>query len=105
MAEKIRLDVLLADRGLAPSREAARGMITAGEVRVAGEVRDKPGMHVPRETVVEVHQPPRFVSRAARLVARAPEIARESRRSGIARFIYGAPVNTTDTDSSPSKFT
>ena len=63
MAEKIRLDVLLADRGLAPSREAARRMIMAGEVRVAGEVRDKPGMHVPRDTVVEVHQPPRFVSR------------------------------------------
>lgn len=63
MAEKIRLDVLLADRGLAPSREAARRMIMAGEVRVAGEVRDKPGMHVPRDTVVEVRQPPRFVSR------------------------------------------
>ena len=46
MSDRIRLDVLLAERGLAASREAARRMIMAGEVRVAGEVRDKPGMRV-----------------------------------------------------------
>jgi len=63
MAEKIRLDVLLAERGLAPSREAARRMIMAGEVRVDGEVRDKPGMRVPPDAAIEVRQPPRFVSR------------------------------------------
>jgi 23S rRNA (cytidine1920-2'-O)/16S rRNA (cytidine1409-2'-O)-methyltransferase len=63
MAEKVRLDVLLAERRLAPSREVARRMIMAGEVRVAGEVRDKPGMRVPRGAQIEVRQAPRFVSR------------------------------------------
>jgi 23S rRNA (cytidine1920-2'-O)/16S rRNA (cytidine1409-2'-O)-methyltransferase len=63
MAEKTRLDVLLADRGLAPSREAARRMIMAGEVRVDGDVRDKPGMRVALDVALEVRQPPRFVSR------------------------------------------
>ena len=52
MGRKVRLDVLLAERGLAPSREAARRMIMAGEVRVAGELRDKPGMRVPEKRAV-----------------------------------------------------
>ncbi|MBN1202390.1 MAG: TlyA family RNA methyltransferase [Anaerolineae bacterium] len=63
MADKVRLDVLLAGRGLAPSREAARRMIMAGEVRVRGEIRDKPGMRVPHDVPLEVQQQPRFVSR------------------------------------------
>jgi len=48
MAEKVRLDILLAERGMAPSREVARRMIMAGEVRVDGQVRDKPGLRVAR---------------------------------------------------------
>jgi len=63
MTEKIRLDMLLAERGLAPSREAARRMIMAGEVRVEGEIRDKPGMRVAADVEVQVKQAPRFVSR------------------------------------------
>jgi 23S rRNA (cytidine1920-2'-O)/16S rRNA (cytidine1409-2'-O)-methyltransferase len=71
MADKIRLDVLLAERRLAPSREAARRMIMAGEVRVEGEVRDKPGMRVARTAEVEVRQAPRFVSRGGEKLAAA----------------------------------
>lgn len=71
MARKIRLDMLLAERGLAPSREAARRMIMAGEVRVAGEVRDKPGMHVPDDAPLEVRQAARFVSRGGEKLAGA----------------------------------
>ncbi|HVO71176.1 MAG TPA: TlyA family RNA methyltransferase [Aggregatilineaceae bacterium] len=71
MAEKVRLDVLLAERGLAPSREAARRMIMAGEVRVEGEVRDKPGLRVARDAGVEVRQAPRFVSRGGEKLAAA----------------------------------
>ena len=33
-----RLDVLLVARGLAPSRERARSLILAGQVRVDGEI-------------------------------------------------------------------
>jgi len=71
MADRIRLDMLLAERKLAPSREAARRMIMAGEVRVEGQVRDKPGMRVARDAVVEVRQAPRFVSRGGEKLAAA----------------------------------
>lgn len=40
---KIRLDVLLVDRGLAESREKAQRMIRAGLVHTAAELLDKPG--------------------------------------------------------------
>jgi len=71
LAEKVRLDVLLAERKLAPSREAARRLIMAGEVRVDGELRDKPGLHVARDAALEVRQAPRFVSRGGEKLAGA----------------------------------
>lgn len=63
MAHKTRLDVLLAERRLAPSREAARRLIMAGEVRVDGTICDKPGTLVPSGAALEVQHAPRFVSR------------------------------------------
>jgi 23S rRNA (cytidine1920-2'-O)/16S rRNA (cytidine1409-2'-O)-methyltransferase len=42
-AGKARLDVVLIDRGLAPSRERARALILAGQVTVDGQVIDKAG--------------------------------------------------------------
>ena len=51
---KVRLDVLLVQRGLAPSREKARAMIMAGSVYVNNDKEDKPGMQVPEDTPVEV---------------------------------------------------
>ncbi len=41
--EKERLDVILVNRGLAPSREKAKTLIMAGEVFVNGQREDKPG--------------------------------------------------------------
>ena len=41
--DKERLDVLLVNRGLAPSREKAKTLIMAGEVFVNGQREDKPG--------------------------------------------------------------
>ena len=46
MAEKRRLDVLLVDRQLAPSRSKAAAMIMAAEVSVNGRLVDKPGTMV-----------------------------------------------------------
>lgn len=70
-AGKVRLDVLLTERELAPSREAARRMIMAGEVRVNGDLRDKPGMRVDRDATIDVKQPPRYVSRGGDKLAGA----------------------------------
>ncbi len=49
-----RLDVLLVERGLAPSRERARAVIMAREVRVDGRMVDKPGTLVPRAATCEL---------------------------------------------------
>ena len=63
MSSKQRLDVLLVERGLLDSRELARRMVMAGEVRVNGQVQDKPGMRVPADAELAVQAMPRFVSR------------------------------------------
>ena len=60
---KTRLDVLLAERGLAPSRTAAQALVMAGQVRVAGQVETKCGRAVPPDAEVTVEAQPRFVSR------------------------------------------
>ncbi len=73
MGDRERLDVLLVERGLVASREAARRLIMAGEVRVDGELRTKPGMRVAREATLTVQQAPRFVSRGGEKLAAALE--------------------------------
>ena len=60
---KVRLDVLLAARGLAASRTVAQALILEGKVRVDGRPETKSGRLVPDDAVVEVEAPPRFVSR------------------------------------------
>lgn len=60
---KIRLDVLLVERGLAESRAKAQALIMAGQVRANGEVALKSGTTVPSNTKLEVELGPRFVSR------------------------------------------
>jgi 23S rRNA (cytidine1920-2'-O)/16S rRNA (cytidine1409-2'-O)-methyltransferase len=60
---KERLDVLLHRRGLVESRELARRLIMAGEVKVDGQMVDKPGKRVAVDAVVELQEPPRYVSR------------------------------------------
>ena len=62
--QKVRLDRLLARRGLFASREQARRAIMAGRVRVAGRPVDKPGTPVADDVEVDVVGPPRrYVSR------------------------------------------
>ncbi len=54
---KVRLDSLLVDLGLAPSRERARALILAGQVRVNGEPATKAGTPVRGEARVELATP------------------------------------------------
>jgi 23S rRNA (cytidine1920-2'-O)/16S rRNA (cytidine1409-2'-O)-methyltransferase len=60
---KVRLDQLLAQRGLFPSRSRAAASVMAGEVRVGDELADKPGRLVPEDAEVAVAGGRRFVSR------------------------------------------
>ncbi len=63
MTDKIRLDVLLTDSGLVPSREKARAYIMAGEVLVNGKMVDKAGALVKADAEITLKGRSRFVSR------------------------------------------
>jgi 23S rRNA (cytidine1920-2'-O)/16S rRNA (cytidine1409-2'-O)-methyltransferase len=59
-----RLDKLIVERGLAPSRERAQAIILAGRVLVNEQKIDKPGQPVPESAVVRLlGQDLRYVSR------------------------------------------
>jgi 23S rRNA (cytidine1920-2'-O)/16S rRNA (cytidine1409-2'-O)-methyltransferase len=63
---RIRLDVALVERGLAPSRARAQALILAGLVRVDGQPVTKAGTAVADEAVVELLEPDHpWVSRGA----------------------------------------
>ena len=51
---KVRLDIALVNRGLAPSRERARALILAGHVRVNGQVVSKAGTPVAADARIEL---------------------------------------------------
>jgi len=63
MTTRVRLDQLLVQRSLAPSRERAQALILAGAVRVDGEVADRAAAPVSDDAAITVAQGPRFVSR------------------------------------------
>lgn len=69
---KTRIDLLLVDRGLVPSRERARALILAGRVLVTGQKVDKPGTSVPASAPIRLlgdDQP--YVSRGGLKLAAA----------------------------------
>jgi 23S rRNA (cytidine1920-2'-O)/16S rRNA (cytidine1409-2'-O)-methyltransferase len=70
---KVRLDTLLAQRGLFESRARAAASVMAGEVRLGtgGERAAKPGQLVAEDIAVAVDERPRFVSRGGIKLANA----------------------------------
>ena len=51
---KTRLDVLIVERGMAPSRERAQAILLAGTVLVNGQKMDKPGTQVANDARIEI---------------------------------------------------
>jgi len=70
-AKRQRLDQLLVERGLAESREKAKALILAGQVRVDGQRSDKAGKEISLEANVELLAPPPYVSRGGFKIAKA----------------------------------
>jgi 23S rRNA (cytidine1920-2'-O)/16S rRNA (cytidine1409-2'-O)-methyltransferase len=70
---RARLDLLLVERGHAPTREKARALILAGLVTSGERILDKPGVAVPIDTPVAVAPGRRFVGRGAGKLAPALE--------------------------------
>jgi len=60
---KVRLDRLLVERGLAPSREKAQALVLAGQVLVNDRRVDKPGTRVPEDAVLTLQGTLPYVSR------------------------------------------
>lgn len=62
-----RADVVLAEQGLVESREKAKRLIMAGEVfLLQGDSKTpvaKPGQQIPRDALLRIKEPERFVSR------------------------------------------
>lgn len=71
---KERLDVLLVNRGLAPSREKAKAMIMAGNVFVNNNREDKAGSSFKTDCQIEIHgNTLKYVSRGGLKLEKAME--------------------------------
>jgi 23S rRNA (cytidine1920-2'-O)/16S rRNA (cytidine1409-2'-O)-methyltransferase len=86
MSTKQRLDTLLAERGMFPSRTRAAASVMAGEVTVGldGRRAEKPGEMVAVDAELSVRAHPRFVSRGGVKLANALahfDVAVEGRRA------------------------
>jgi 23S rRNA (cytidine1920-2'-O)/16S rRNA (cytidine1409-2'-O)-methyltransferase len=69
---RIRLDQLLVERGVAPSRAVAQAMLLAGEVEIPGRGRAlKPGNLVASDVALQVRERTRWASRAGEKLAAA----------------------------------
>ncbi|HEU0123039.1 MAG TPA: TlyA family RNA methyltransferase [Bryobacteraceae bacterium] len=68
---RMRLDQLLCERGLAESREKAKALILAGQVKVNGQRSDKAGKEIDVDAAVDVAAPPPYVSRGGFKLAKA----------------------------------
>ncbi len=63
-ANKERLDILLVEKGLAPSREKAKTLIMTGNVFVAGQREDKAGTKIDKSLEITIKSNPNpYVSR------------------------------------------
>jgi 23S rRNA (cytidine1920-2'-O)/16S rRNA (cytidine1409-2'-O)-methyltransferase len=60
---KARLDLLMVERGLAESRSQAQRLVMAGQVRVNGQIVDKPSTSVQTDADLVIEKGPRYVSR------------------------------------------
>jgi 23S rRNA (cytidine1920-2'-O)/16S rRNA (cytidine1409-2'-O)-methyltransferase len=71
MKDKARLDLLIVERGLAPTRAKAQSLIMAGQVYVADQKRTKPGEQVNVDTPIEVRGGLLYVGRGGLKLAHA----------------------------------
>ncbi|MCX7843967.1 MAG: TlyA family RNA methyltransferase [Candidatus Bipolaricaulota bacterium] len=95
-AGKARLDLLLVERGLAPSRAKAQALILAGRVRVNGAPAGKPGALVDRTAHLEVLAPPKYVSRGGEKLEAALQAFRLDPRGKVCLDIGASTGGFTD---------
>ncbi|MFH1446083.1 MAG: TlyA family RNA methyltransferase [Chloroflexota bacterium] len=64
--KKIRVDILLVQRGLIDSQSKAQRLVMAGQVRVNGEIVLKPSVAVSKNASIEIKPSPEYVSRGGK---------------------------------------
>ncbi|MDD8020648.1 MAG: TlyA family RNA methyltransferase [Acidobacteriota bacterium] len=69
--KKIRLDLLLIQRGFVPSRQKAQGLIISGQVKVDGQIVLKSGALISPDSTLTIRPSFPYVSRAGAKLARA----------------------------------
>ena len=74
MAAKVRLDLLLVERGLAPTRAKAQALVMAGQVYVAGQKRTKAGEQIALDAPLEVRGGLDYVGRGGVKLAHALDV-------------------------------
>ena len=79
-AQRRRIDVLMVERGLAPTREKAQALLMAGSVTVDGRAVTKPGTAVAAEASVDVRAPLQYVGRGGQKMAGALDALGSTRR-------------------------
>ena len=86
MSKKIRLDILLVERGLQETRQRAQAVIMSGQVFVGGQRVDKPGTAVDRSAQIEIRgEALRYGSRGGQKLEkiRPLNLGQASRVSGV----------------------
>lgn len=69
--KKVRIDLLLVERGLVESRTKAQRLVMAGQVRVNDQIVPKPAVAFPEDVSIEIVQGPRYVSRGGEKIEAA----------------------------------
>jgi 23S rRNA (cytidine1920-2'-O)/16S rRNA (cytidine1409-2'-O)-methyltransferase len=97
LKKRQRLDVLLTELGLAPSRDRARAYILAGQVRVGGQVVSKAGVNVDVDATVTVDAADHpYVSRGGLKLAHALDTFTIDARGRLALDIGASTGGFTD---------
>jgi len=93
---RIRLDVLVHRRGLAASRQKARRLVLAGQVRVDGRVVDKVGAQVDAQAQIEVRGGLPYVSRGGLKMEKALRVFKVCPRGWVAADVGASTGGFTD---------
>ncbi len=96
MSGKERLDTLMVERGVAPSREKARVAVLAGDVLVDGGAARRPAASVRRDARIELVRRPRYVSRGGEKLEHALEAFALDARGIVAMDVGASTGGFTD---------
>jgi 23S rRNA (cytidine1920-2'-O)/16S rRNA (cytidine1409-2'-O)-methyltransferase len=94
--KKARLDKVLVDRAIYPTRERAQRAVMAGEVKIGEQIADKPSFLVNPDISIATAEPPRFVGRGGLKLEGALDFFEIQVRDAIALDIGASTGGFTD---------